>query len=105
MVLDQLQCSGMLDTLSLMHDGYPTRSAYRDLSRTYKSMMPKILQGLPDREFVEGLLMALDIDPEQFQLGLTRVFLKAGQLAFIDRLKNESHTLGPEVARYSYMVA
>eukprot|EP00301_Raphidiophrys_heterophryoidea_P001740 c10828_g1_i1.p1 GENE.c10828_g1_i1~~c10828_g1_i1.p1 ORF type:complete len:1377 (-),score=284.44 c10828_g1_i1:307-4395(-) len=86
MCLDQLRCSGMLEALSLMQIGYPTRCPYDYLYNMYVNQMPEAIRHLPASQFVEAILMALDLDKNEYALGVTRVFFKAGQLAFLEQL-------------------
>jgi len=85
-VVDQLRCSGMMEALKLMHEGYPTRCPFDDLYSRYKDLMPAELANLDPSSFVECLLMALEVPREKYQFGLTKVFFKAGQFALIDEL-------------------
>eukprot|EP00300_Choanocystis_sp_HF-7_P014386 c18673_g1_i1.p1 GENE.c18673_g1_i1~~c18673_g1_i1.p1 ORF type:complete len:1329 (+),score=307.37 c18673_g1_i1:31-4017(+) len=86
MCLEQLRCSGMLEALSLMQIGYPTRCPYDYLYNMYVKQMPEAIRHLPASQFVEAILMALELDRNQYSLGVTRVFFKAGQLAFLEQL-------------------
>ena len=85
-IIDQLRCSGMMEALKLMHEGYPTRCPFDDLYGRYKDLMPPELSDLKPDQFVECLLMALEVPREKYQFGLTKVFFKAGQFALIDEL-------------------
>ena len=53
--------------------------------------MPPSVAALDATSFTEALLMALEIDRSEFQLGITRVFFRAGKLAFLDELTGECH--------------
>jgi myosin-6 len=97
-VIDQLRCSGMMEALKLMHEGYPTRCPFDDLYGRYKDIMPAELSNLDPASFVECLLMALEMPRDRYQFGLTRVFFKAGQFAVIDELTTNEDLI-PEVAR------
>lgn len=97
-VLAQLRCSGMIEALRLMHAGFPTRCPYDDLYDRYKSMMPKQIAALDSQAFCEVLLMALGLDKGDYQLGITRVFFRAGKLAFLDSLRSsEYEELAPDI--------
>lgn len=97
-VIDQLRCSGMMEALKLMHEGYPTRCMFDDLYLRYKDLMPTELAQLDASSFVECLLMALEMPRDKYQFGLTRVFFKSGQFALIDELTTNPDLI-PEVAR------
>jgi myosin-6 len=98
-VLHQLRCSGMMEALRLMHAGFPTRCPYEDLYDRYKDMMPRSIASLDSPSFCEILLMALGLDKADYQLGITKVFFRAGKLAFLDQLTgSEYKELAPDIA-------
>ena len=98
-VLHQLRCSGMMEALRLMHAGFPTRCPYEDLYDRYKDMMPRSIASLDSPSFCEILLMALGLDKADYQLGITKVFFRAGKLAFLDALTgSEYKELAPDIA-------
>eukprot|EP00736_Rhodelphis_marinus_P002914 Rmarinus@m.13379 len=95
-IASQLRESGMMEVVQLMHTGFPTRCLYSDLHGRYITMMPKEIQHLSERDFCEAILLALEVGKDQYQLGLTRVFFRSGQLAFLEELRGQ--TLPQEVA-------
>lgn len=98
-VLHQLRCSGMMEALRLMHAGFPTRCPYDDLYGRYKDMMPRSIAALDSPSFCEILLMALGLNKEDYQLGITKIFFRAGKLAFLDELTgSEYKELAPDIA-------
>eukprot|EP00013_Stygamoeba_regulata_P023768 CAMPEP_0177647334 /NCGR_PEP_ID=MMETSP0447-20121125/10243_1 /TAXON_ID=0 /ORGANISM="Stygamoeba regulata, Strain BSH-02190019" /LENGTH=1221 /DNA_ID=CAMNT_0019149909 /DNA_START=85 /DNA_END=3750 /DNA_ORIENTATION=- len=89
--MTQLRCSGMLEALVIMQAGYPTRCLFTDLHARYYDLMPKEISRLKPRTFCEALLVALDLEGgKDFQMGLSRVFFRAGKLAFMEDLMNGS---------------
>eukprot|EP01043_Picozoa_sp_COSAG02_P010080 COSAG02_NODE_349_length_24073_cov_102.816092_6_plen_1343_part_00 len=98
-VVDQLRCSGMMEALKLMHEGYPTRCPFDDLYSRYKDLMPEELSNLSPADFVECLLQALEVPREKYQFGLSKVFFKAGQFALIDELTTNEDMLDELVVK------
>ena len=92
-VLMQLRCSGMMEALKLMQAGYPTRCPYKELASRYRPLMPPSVCSLPDATFVEAILNALEMGPTLYKLGITRVFFRAGQLAFLEKITGQVHAL------------
>ena len=89
----------MMEALRLMHSGFPTRCPYEDLYDRYKDMMPRSIASLDSPSFCEILLMALGLDRADYQLGITKVFFRAGKLAFLDALTgSEYKELAPDIA-------
>ena len=97
-VLAQLRCSGMMEALELMQAGYPTRCAYKELASRYRPLMPAQVAQLPDQTFVEAILSALEMEKAQYSLGITRVFFRAGQLAFFEKLTGQGEVTPQEIA-------
>eukprot|EP00965_Chrysotila_dentata_P033060 1101318-Pleurochrysis_carterae.AAC.1 len=88
-----------MEALRLMHAGFPTRCPYDALYDRYKDMMPRAVASLDSPSFCEILLMALGLDKEDYQLGITKVFFRAGKLAFLDQLTgSEYKELAPDIA-------
>jgi myosin-6 len=98
-VIDQLRCSGMMEALKLMHEGFPTRCPFDDLYSRYKDLMPEELANLDPSSFVECLLQALEVPRDKYQFGLTKVFFKAGQFALIDELTTNPDMLDELVVK------
>ena len=89
----------MMEALRLMHAGFPTRCPYEDLYDRYKDIMPRSIAALDSPSFCEILLMALGLDKNDYQLGITKVFFRAGKLAFLDELTgSEYKELAPDIA-------
>jgi myosin-6 len=90
-VMTQLQYSGMCAALLLMQAGFPTRISFVELHERYAPLMPAMMTRLKPITFCEALLVALDLEGgRDFQVGLTKVFFRAGKLAFMDELTNGS---------------
>ncbi|EOD09565.1 hypothetical protein EMIHUDRAFT_448407 [Emiliania huxleyi CCMP1516] len=85
--------------LRLMHEGFPTRCPYDSLYERYKDVMPKSIAMLDSPSFCEILLLALGLDKSDYQLGITKVFFRAGKLAFLDDLTGSDYKeLAPDIA-------
>jgi myosin heavy subunit len=90
-VMQQLRYNGMCTALRLMQQGFPTRCSFEDLYERYASLMPTSISRLKPMTFCEALLVALDLNGgRDFQMGLTKVFFRAGKLQFLDDLTSNS---------------
>ncbi|KAI5478994.1 myosin heavy chain [Pseudohyphozyma bogoriensis] len=91
LVLDQLRCNGVLEGIRIARLGYPNRVPFSEFKRRFEVLAP----GLIPHGFVDGkeacrkILTVLDLAPEMYQLGLTKVFFKAGILAEIEGRRDE----------------
>uniref|UniRef100_A0A7S2JLY7 Myosin motor domain-containing protein n=1 Tax=Cyanoptyche gloeocystis TaxID=77922 RepID=A0A7S2JLY7_9EUKA len=97
MVLNQIIASGMHEALRLLHSGFPTRCPFDALYDRYRSQMPPALANLKPSDFCGGLLEALDFSKKDFQLGLTKVFFKAGKLAFLDEITGGASNMASDM--------
>jgi len=85
-ILSQLQCSGMVSVLSLMQQGFPSRTQFSELYSMYKSYLPAELARLDPRLFCKALFKALNLRDADFKFGLTKVFFRPGKFAEFDEL-------------------
>ncbi|KAL3308248.1 Unconventional myosin-VI, partial [Cichlidogyrus casuarinus] len=84
--LSQLQCSGMTDVLSVMEQGFPSRTHFAELYNLYKGKMSAKLARLEPRVFCKLLFKALGLSDADFKFGTTRVFFRPGKFAEFDQL-------------------
>lgn len=82
----QLKCSGMTSVLSLMENGYPSRTQFKDLYNMYESYLPKELKQLNPRTFCEAMLYSLKLHDRDFRFGVSRVFFRPGKFAEFDKI-------------------
>lgn len=85
-ILSQLQCAGMVEVLTLLQGGFPSRTAFSELYDMYKSFLPAKLSSLDPRTFCQALFKALGMDETHFQFGMTKVFFKSGKFAEFDKM-------------------
>ena len=113
-VLGQMRHGGLMSALEMMHSGYPTRCPYDTIYKRFSALLSTTghssvsrLQSLAPKEFTHAIMCALQIGPDEYQLGmrpaimcnivssvqspslpigagLTRLFLRANRLAFLE---------------------
>ncbi|XP_062221812.1 protein OPAQUE1-like isoform X2 [Phragmites australis] len=87
-VLHQLRCGGVLEAVRISLAGYPTRRTYAEFVDRFAVLVPELLIGSYDeRMLTKGILEKTKL--ENFQLGRTKVFLRAGQIAILDMRRAE----------------
>lgn len=92
MVLSQLRACGVLETVRISTAGYPTRWTYEEFALRYYLLVHSS-EWIDDiRKMVEIILAkALGTTKERgkdkYQLGLTKIFFRAGMLAFLENLR------------------
>ncbi|XP_071738132.1 myosin-6-like [Rutidosis leptorrhynchoides] len=82
-VLQQLRCGGVLEAIRISCAGYPTRKAFDEFVDRFGILAPEILNGSKD-EIVTCKKLLEKIGLEGYQIGITKVFLRAGQMAELD---------------------
>ncbi|XP_042384069.1 protein OPAQUE1-like [Zingiber officinale] len=87
-VLHQLRCGGVLEAVRISLAGYPTRRFYSEFIDRFGILAPEFLYGSYDeKEVTSGILKMLKL--ANFQLGKSKIFLRAGQIAVLDAQRNE----------------
>ncbi|XP_021307574.1 myosin-6 isoform X1 [Sorghum bicolor] len=87
-VLQQLRCGGVLEAIRISCLGYPTRRTFYEFVTRFGILQPKVLGRSHDE--VTAAKMLLDkANLAGYQIGKTKVFLRAGQMAELDALRTE----------------
>nr|XP_051225691.1 myosin-17-like isoform X4 [Lolium perenne] len=88
-VLQQLRCSGVLEAIRISCAGYPTRKLFRDFLHRFRILAPELLKEKND-EKVTCQKVLDKIGLQGYQIGRTKVFLRAGQMAELDAIRTEA---------------
>ncbi|KAG0535472.1 hypothetical protein BDA96_04G369100 [Sorghum bicolor] len=87
-VLQQLRCGGVMEAIRISCAGYPTRRTFYEFIDRFGILAPDVLSGSSDE--VSAVRRLLDkVDLQGYQIGKTKVFLRAGQMAELDARRNE----------------
>ena len=92
MVLSQLRACGVLETVRISCAGYPTRWTYEEFALRYYMLVPSVSWTSEIRQMANAILSrALGQSSEKgldkYQLGLSKIFFRAGMLAFLENLR------------------
>ncbi|XP_034257652.1 unconventional myosin-Vb isoform X5 [Pantherophis guttatus] len=87
--VQQLRACGVLETIRISAAGYPSRWTYHDFLNRYRVLMKdKSISKKKDKILIcKTLLESLIKDPDQFQFGRTKIFFRAGQVAYLEKLR------------------
>ncbi|XP_053520207.1 unconventional myosin-Vb isoform X3 [Artibeus jamaicensis] len=86
--VQQLRACGVLETIRISAAGYPSRWAYHDFFNRYRVLIKKRELANADRKAVcRSVLESLIKDPDKFQFGRTKIFFRAGQVAYLEKLR------------------
>ncbi|XP_062335311.1 myosin-7-like [Osmerus eperlanus] len=92
LVMHQLRCNGVLEGIRICRKGFPNRIPYSDFKQRYRILNPNVIpEGafMDNKKAAEKLLGSLDIDHEQYRLGHTKVFFKAGLLGVLEEMRDD----------------
>ncbi|CAK7267929.1 Myosin type-2 heavy chain 1 [Sporothrix epigloea] len=111
MVLSQLRACGVLETVRISCAGYPTRWTYEEFALRYymlvhSSQWTSEIRQMADAILTKALGTSTGKGVDKYQLGLTKIFFRAGMLAFLENLRttrlNDCATLIQKNLRAKY---
>ncbi|XP_072528418.1 unconventional myosin-Va isoform X2 [Salminus brasiliensis] len=83
----QLRACGVLETIRLSAAGFPSRWTYQEFFIRYRVLM-KQKDVLSDRKLTcQNVLERLIQDPDKYKFGKTKIFFRAGQVAYLEKLR------------------
>ncbi|KAG1058152.1 hypothetical protein G6F43_000039 [Rhizopus delemar] len=93
MVLSQLRACGVLETIRISCEGYPTRWTFQDFADRYYALIPFSHwdpKSNPDIKQICKVILDTHVnDTNKYQIGLSKIFFRAGQLAYMEKLRSD----------------
>ncbi|XP_031283791.1 myosin-6 [Pistacia vera] len=87
-VLQQLRCGGVMEAIRISCAGYPTRKPFDEFLDRFGILASEVLDGSSD-EVTACKRLLEKVGLEGYQIGKTKVFLRAGQMADLDGRRSE----------------
>ena len=86
LVLDQLRCNGVLEGIRICRQGFPNRIPFQEFRQRYELLTPNAIpKGFMDGKLAcEKMIVALDLDPNLYRVGQSKIFFRAGVLAQLE---------------------
>ncbi|KAF7238787.1 Myosin-10 [Varanus komodoensis] len=86
LVLDQLRCNGVLEGIRICRQGFPNRIIFQEFRQRYEILTPNAIpKGFMDgKQACERMIKALELDPNLFRIGQSKIFFRAGVLAHLE---------------------
>ncbi|XP_042004370.1 myosin-17-like [Salvia splendens] len=103
-IIQQLRCGGVLEAIRISCAGYPTRRLFDEFLLRFGVLAPEVLDGnIGEKAACQMILDKMRL--EGYQLGKTKVFLRAGQMAELDArraevLGNAAKTIQRQIRTY-----
>ncbi|XP_035775750.1 myosin heavy chain, muscle-like isoform X27 [Anopheles albimanus] len=90
LVMHQLTCNGVLEGIRICRKGFPNRMMYPDFKLRYKILCPHLIKEPCSPEKVAQIVLAhIQLPEEQFRMGKTKVFFRAGVLGQMEEFRDE----------------
>nr|XP_023395272.1 unconventional myosin-Va isoform X8 [Loxodonta africana] len=87
--VQQLRACGVLETIRISAAGFPSRWTYQEFFSRYRVLM-KQKDVLNDRmQTCKNVLEKLILDKDKYQFGKTKIFFRAGQVAYLEKLRTD----------------
>ncbi|XP_040927030.1 myosin-9-like isoform X2 [Betta splendens] len=86
LVLEQLKCNGVLEGIRICRQGFPNRIIFQEFRQRYEILTPNAIP----KGFMDGkqacvlMIKALELDPNLYRIGQSKVFFRAGVLAHLE---------------------
>ncbi|XP_076612163.1 unconventional myosin-Va isoform X1 [Chaetodon auriga] len=85
--VQQLRACGVLETIRISAAGFPSRWTYQEFFSRYRVLM-KQKDVLPDKKLTcKNVMEKLVQDQDKYQFGKTKIFFRAGQVAYLEKLR------------------
>ncbi|KAL3732747.1 hypothetical protein ACJRO7_029401 [Eucalyptus globulus] len=86
-VLNQLRCGGVLEAIRISCAGYPTKRTFDEFLDRFGMLVPDLSEGSNEKSACIAICDKMCL--KGYQIGKTKVFLRAGQMAGLDARRTE----------------
>ncbi|XP_056002833.1 unconventional myosin-Va-like isoform X5 [Ostrea edulis] len=88
--VEQLRACGVLETIRISAAGYPSRWTYPEFFQRYRVLArSKDINRSNTKKTCENVLTKVIQDPEKYRFGKTKIFFRAGQVAYLEKLRSD----------------
>jgi myosin-5 len=86
-VLNQLRCGGVLEAIRISCAGYPTKRAFDEFLDRFVMLATDVPEGSDEKSACASICNKMGL--KGYQIGKTKIFLRAGQMAELDARRTE----------------
>jgi myosin-5 len=91
-VLGQLVACGVLETIKISRAGYPSKQTYGDFVQRYYFLVHSSEWKQDPKKLTLKIVSSCIKGDNKYELGKTKIFFRAGQLAFLEKIRSEKFT-------------
>ncbi|XP_047339583.1 myosin-9-like [Impatiens glandulifera] len=91
-IMHQLRCGGVLEAIRISCAGYPAQKTFLEFLNRFSFLAPEALEGNNDEKLACKMILE-KMGLSDFQLGKTKVFLRASQIADLDARRIEKRNI------------
>ncbi|XP_071736170.1 myosin-6-like [Rutidosis leptorrhynchoides] len=88
-ILQQLRCGGVMEAIRISCAGFPTRKPFHEFIERFKILAPDLVQKNSNDEIKCSKMLLDKANIKGYQIGKTKIFLRAGQMADLDAYRTE----------------
>lgn len=89
LVFEQLRSYGLLEVVRISRSGYPTRMTHQEFCKRYGVLLPEEHECKDPLSMSVSILRQYDILPEMYQVGYTKLYFRAGQIAVLEDVRKQ----------------
>ncbi|XP_034735918.1 unconventional myosin-Va-like isoform X2 [Etheostoma cragini] len=87
--VQQLRACGILETIRISAAGFPSRWTYQEFFSRYRVLMMQKDVLLDRKQTCKNLLEKLIKNQDKYKFGKTKIFFRAGQVAYLEKLRSD----------------
>merc|ERR550519_1615548 len=90
LVMHQYQCNGVLAGIAICRAGFPNKILYPEFKERYNILAAaQVAKAKKDKDAAGAVMKVIQLDPEKFRLGHTKVFFRAGILGYMEEVRED----------------
>jgi len=90
LVMHQYQCNGVLAGIAICRAGFPNKLQYPEFKERYNILAAAaVAKAKKDKDAAGAVMKVVQLDPEKFRLGHTKIFFRAGILGFMEEVRED----------------
>merc|ERR1719305_508898 len=90
LIMHQYQCNGVLAGIAICRAGFPNKIMYPEFKERYNILAAAaVAKAKKDKDAAGAVMKVIQLDPEKFRLGHTKIFFRAGILGFMEEVRED----------------